>query len=366
MPRVLIATDEPDFTMGLVEGYRSLGWEVVTGTANFRIRAARFDVVHHQWPEELSNWRVPDRRQLGAIVEHLAWWRQHAINIFTVNNLYPHQHHRHPAYRELYSAFYTHCQVITHYTTASHELVLDEFPEARRARHVVHAPASYEVTLATQVERGSRRAKMGIAADEFVILAIGSLRSWDEVRLIKSAYDLVRAPGKRLLMAGKVVVQDSPWRLRAGRFAWNRWLRRRRAVVEPRRVPENEISRFVDTCDVAIVPRLTGLNSGIIFLAMTFGRPVISPDLPGYLGALVGTRNPVYRTGSAPDLALRIDEAAAMDLKAIGEENARVASTWTWKETVRKCLAAAYQRDEPGSPWPDVDAEPVGGGRRAR
>src|SRR5262249_54149187 len=52
MPRVLIPTDEPNFTLGLVEGYRSLGWDVVTGTENFKVRAAHYDVVHYQWPEE--------------------------------------------------------------------------------------------------------------------------------------------------------------------------------------------------------------------------------------------------------------------------------------------------------------------------
>jgi hypothetical protein len=85
-PRVLIPTDEPCFTLGLVEGYRSLGWEVVTGTNNFRIRAAEFDVVHYQWPEEHCEWGVPSRSQLDEIQGHLRWWQERATTIATVHN----------------------------------------------------------------------------------------------------------------------------------------------------------------------------------------------------------------------------------------------------------------------------------------
>jgi glycosyltransferase involved in cell wall biosynthesis len=345
VPRVLISTDEPNFTLGLVEGYRAAGCEVVTGTANFRLRASHYDIVHHQWPEEFSRWQAPSPTEIEQVKQHLEWWRDRATNIFTVNNLYPHELDRNPACHELYSSFYRSCQVITHYSNASREMVLAEYPAARTARHVVHHPANYEVSLASQKSRGSRRSEMGISDNEFVILMLGSLRSWDEVRLIQRAFDLATVPNKRLLMAGKLKSTETKWQRKARQLTWQWWLKRRRAIVDTRYVPESEVSQFVDSCDVAIVPRLSGISSGIVNLAMTFGRAVIAPRHGAYPEYFAGTANPLYETGNAKSLAAALDQAAKLDLNKVGSENARIASKWTWKEMCEVCLAAGNVGD---------------------
>jgi hypothetical protein len=340
MPRVLIATDERNFTMGMVEGYRALGWEVVTGLSNFYTRGFPCTVVHHQWPEEFAGWQSPTRREIERIENHLQWWKQRGTNIFSVNNLYPHEHDRDPAFHDLYSCFYRHSQIITHYSQASLSRVLEEFPAARSARHVVHAPPNYEVTLAIQRARGSRREQMGLRDDEFVILMLGSIRSWHEVRLIQRAFDKARIPNKRLLMAGKLKLKGSLWRARVQRLAWNWWLRHRAAVVESAYVPEDEVSKFVDSCDVAIVPRLSGLSSAIPCLAMTFGRTVIAPNHGAYPEYFQGTGNLLYETGDSDSLARQLEQAASCDLDAIGRENAIIAAKWKWKQMCETCLAA--------------------------
>lgn len=345
MPRVLLTTDEPNFTLGLVEGYRSLGWEVVTGVNNFRIRAAHYDLVHHQWPEEFSRWQIPGEREMNEIRGHLEWWKTRTMSIFSVNNLYPHQYDRNPVFHELYSMFYEHCQLISHYSHASQRLVLEEFPAAREAHHAVHSLGSYSVTLNRQVERGSRRSQMGIRDDEFVVLMVGSLRSWGEINLMRKAFDLADIPNKRLLMAGKVKVRRSPLREWLRFLALSLWLKRRKAVVDTRYVPEEEISQFVDSCDVTIVPRLSGLSSAIPILTMTFGKTVIAPDHGAYPEYLNGSRNFLYKTGSAESLARALEKASSLDLNEIGRENAVIAAKWTWIHVVRTCLEAVAQLD---------------------
>ena len=223
MPSVLIPTNDDD--PGLVEGYRSLGWDVTVGAAHFRIRSPRYHVVHYQWPEEYSGWQVPTEQQIAEIEEHLRWWSSRATNVFTVHNLYPHSGVRDPASHKLYSCFYHHCHVISHFSHTSHRLVLKEFTASRGQHHVIHCPASNHVALANQKQRGSRRADMGIEDDEFVILMIGRIRFWREVELIQRAFDLARVPKKRLLMAGKLVVSGPQWRRRLLELRWNRWLK---------------------------------------------------------------------------------------------------------------------------------------------
>jgi len=339
MPRVLVPTDDDD--RGLVEGYRSLGWDIAIGTKNFEIRASQYDVVHHQWPEEYSGWQVPTERQVVEIGQNLRWWSSRAINIFTVHNLYPHHGIGHPACHELYSCFYRHCHIISHFSHTSQRLVLEEFPAARQAKHIVHCPANNEFALATQKQRGSRRLEMGIGNDEFVILMIGSIRSWREFELMQYAFDLARVPKKRLLMAGKFAISAAPWRKRLLKLKMNWWLMSRRAVVDTSYIPEDEISRFLDSCDVAIVPRFEGhLNSGIVFLAMTFGRMVIAPDCGAYPEQLADSRNLFFQPGNPTSLASKLEEAATLDADDIGRENAKIASKWGWREICRACLDA--------------------------
>lgn len=338
MPRVLIPTNDDD--PGLIDAYRSYGWDVVVGLDTFRNRIGKFDVVHHQWPEEYSEWQAPTAQQLSEIQDCLDWWCSRATNIFTVHNLYPHYAVDHPASHELYSSFYRYCHLISHFSETSHRLVLERFAAARRSRHIVHCPANNAVALVTQKQRGSCRTELGIGEDEFVILMIGRIRSWAEAKLLRRAYDLARVPNKRLLMVGKFAVQAPSWRGRLLSYKWNSWLRSRHAVIDTRYVPENELSRFLDSSDVAIVPRFGGLNSGIVFLAMTFGRMVIAPNCGAYPEQLAGSRNLLFETGDAMSLALKLEEAAALDTDAIGRENGAIAAQWGWRKICRACLEA--------------------------
>jgi glycosyltransferase involved in cell wall biosynthesis len=184
---------------------------------------------------------------------------------------------------------------------------------------------------------------LGICDDEFVILSLGRLRAWDEIRLIQRAFDMARIPRKRLLMVGKFSVDTSLWASRLGLLAWHLWLRRRSAVVEPRYVPENEMSRFLDSSDVAIVPRIGGLSSAIPSIAMTFGRMVVAPRCGAYPDYFVGTRNLLYEAGSPESFAAMLEKAATLDTDEIGRENSRIACKWTWREICRTCLDALPQ-----------------------
>jgi len=344
MPTVLIPSDERDDIPNWVEGYSACGWEVVTGTHNFKLRAAKFDLLHHQWPEELSGWRVPGPAQLAEIKALLAWWQARTKCIFTVNNLHPHGFQGNAAYRELYSEVIRKCHLITHYTEASWRLLCDEYPEARDAKHLVHSPFNYERLLPLQHARGSRRSDLGIPEKDFVVLIFGALRSWEEICLIRSGFDRARIPHKRLLMAGKCNVGGigrTRWQRRWRQFVWEQWLRRRGAIVHTEYIPEDGLFRFFDSSDTVLVPRIRSLNSALPAIGMTFGRAIVAPSHGSYPDVLAGTGNLLYESGDPDSLARALERMAALDSGAIGSSNAQLAAGWTWKQLVQSCLSAA-------------------------
>jgi glycosyltransferase involved in cell wall biosynthesis len=325
----------------MVEGYRLLGWDVAIGANNFQIPASCYDVIHYQWPEEYTEWRIPREPEIDEIEQILVSWRSKAINIFSVNNLYPHNGIGNQLYHKLYSLFYEQSHLVTHFSEASLRSVLAEYPAARNARHIVHSPPNYAMSLSRQKERGSRRAKMNIKPQEFVILVIGRLRSWPEIALLRRAFDMAKIPSKRLLMAGKLdLVQGAYWHNRLKKIGWRYWLARRHAFVDERYIPETELSIFLDSSDVVIVPRLFGLSSAIPLLAMTFGRMVIAPDCGAYREYFSGTRNLLYVAGDAKSLASRLEEASASDTESIGRENSAISAQWRWDRICGDCLRA--------------------------
>src|SRR5690349_11873410 len=116
MNRVLIPSDHCDWVVNFVEGYRQLGWDVTTGVYNFMLEASHPDVIHFNWPEELTGWKLPSSAQLDAIIRRLDRWAKRSRIIVSVNNLYPHGQHGNPIWHRLYTAVYERAEVMHHFS----------------------------------------------------------------------------------------------------------------------------------------------------------------------------------------------------------------------------------------------------------
>lgn len=345
--RVLVATDEPNFSLGLVEGYRNLGWSVEVGTKKFldRDNREKFDIVHLQWPEEFCDWRTPKAQEIAAIEATLLWWQGQTILVETAHNLYPHKSYRNEYCYSLYSAFYSRSHLITHFSHMSKAMVCSEYTAAQARPNLVHNPPNYEVTLKRQKRRGSQRPEFGIADDEFVVLMLGRMRSFEEIKLLRDAFALADIPNKRLLMAGKLDLAGCGLRTRLFLKLWKSWLRKTNAVVDQHYYPEEEISRFLDSADVLIVPRLEGIASAIPYIAFTFGKMVIAPDCGAYPEYLSNSGNLLYETGNATSFAAKLVEASKMDFDAVGKENERIAAGWNWNAICISVLSELARLD---------------------
>jgi len=348
MPRILIPSDNKDFVVYWADAYRRAGHEVVVGAFNFDLCAANYDIVHYLWPEELTQWLPPDDAQLRHIEQCLTHWSRHARTILSVNNLYPHGHENNPAFHALYELFYRHAHAITHFTEASRRLVCEAFPAARQhPHHVVTSPFNYDRLLPNGDkvrDRAAARQSFGFDEDEFVVMVFGALRKWDEIELVRAAYDNLDLKGtgrrKRLLMAGRYNQRGPVWRQRIRRWSWSRWLKRVNALAVFDYIPDADVHRYFDAADVVFVPRVGDLSSGIPGLAMTFGTPVVAPEHGAFPDYLRGTDNPLYKSGDAASLARALEKVATLDRAAIAKQNRAVAETWSWDSIARACLDA--------------------------
>src|SRR5262245_44262685 len=213
MSRVLIPSDHRDWVVNFVDGYRRLGWEVTTGGYNFDLESNHYDVVHLNWPEELTGWRVPDALQIDKTIARLDRWVQRSRLIASVNNLYPHGQHRNPVWHKLYTAVYERADVIHHFSEASRRMLCAEYPSIADRNHVVRVGFNYDPMLPAEPRDPleSRRA-LGFGSDDLVYLVFGSLRFWSEVRLLCDAFSRIKVRNARLLVSARYEEGGRSWR----------------------------------------------------------------------------------------------------------------------------------------------------------
>lgn len=341
MPLVLLPSDQRDWVTNFAAGYRQLGWDVVTGTLNFNLEACHPDVMHVNWPEELTGWHVPNAAQIDAMIARLDRWAKRVQIIASVNNLEPHGQAGNPLWSRLYTALYERADVIHHFSHASKEAICRKYPSVASRNHVVRLGFNYERLLPSTVRnRTEARRSFGIQRDEMAYLCFGSLRSWEEVCLIRNAFGRARVPRKRLVMAARYLEPGSRWPIRFRRLRWRLWQRRSKIIRITEYVPDADVYRLFDAADAVVVVRNKSLTSGVPCLAMTFGRFVIAPDfgaMPEYVG---GAENLLYDQTSPRSLADAFERAVHVDREAIGAQNGSIAADWTWQKIIRACLDA--------------------------
>jgi glycosyltransferase involved in cell wall biosynthesis len=337
--QVLIPSDDFDFVANFAEGYRKLGVDVSAGRMNFELECRKYDIVHLLWPEELTGWRQPTHEQIDEVLARLDRWAQHSRIIISVNNLYPHGYHKDPIFHRLFAEIYERADVIHHFSKASKEAVIREFPSIASLNHIVHVGFNYErLVPAGEIDRAAARRSFGFEADDMVFLAFGALRFWEEVRLLSRAFRSANIPRKKLLLAAQYEGYGSSWVQRLRR--WRIWQKSRKIKVITDRPSDAQLPSLFAAADAVIVVRRNSMSSGVPSLAMTFGRFVIAPNFGGMAEYLAGTGNIVYDEFSAHDLATAMERAAIIDRERVGIENAQIAAEWGWTAIVKSCVDA--------------------------
>ena len=340
MYRVLIPSDNEDFVEGIARAYRRQGCDIVVGQFNFRLHGAAYDLVHLQWPEELSGWRPPSRERLNLLLASMDYWAAHSRLLLTVHNLFPHGYEGNQQYFELFDGFYQRASIIHHFSAISRDLVCTTFPSSRDKRHLITTLFNYDLLLPPTGTRSNARTAFKLSDDQMVVLVFGALRMQKEVELIRSAWKCVSTKNKRLLMAGRYneLHPGSQLSKRYRRWSWNAWLHRENSVVINDYVPDDQVHRLFDAADLVVIPRIEGLSSGIPSLAMTFGKLFVAPRHGAFPEYLAGTKNLLYESGNPLALARAIEFASGLDRESIGVENRRIADRWSWDIIAKQCL----------------------------
>jgi glycosyltransferase involved in cell wall biosynthesis len=164
---------------------------------------------------------------------------------------------------------------------------------------------SYTGFYPDAVSRDAARFALGLWPDELVLLAFGALRPYKGIPELLAAWRAT-ADGsgpRRLVVAGRPTAGP-------GTDEMLLELATTPGVLPvARQVAVESVAELFGAADVAVLAHRTGLNSGVLLLALTFGLPVVAPRMAATVDLLDERVARLYDAGDADGLAAALRDA---------------------------------------------------------
>lgn len=174
----------------------------------------------------------------------------------------------------------------------------------------------YDMVPQSCLSCADARQKLNLAASDRTILFFGRITPYKGIDLLVNAFE--RLAGKdwnyRLLIAGEPMKEaEALWHQAA--FAVEQSPMRERVIQHIRHIPDHEIEMYFKAADVLVLPYTQIFQSGVLFMAYSFGLPVIATDVGSFAQDIIpGSTGYVCRPRDPADLARTIEEYFSSEL----------------------------------------------------
>jgi glycosyltransferase involved in cell wall biosynthesis len=152
-------------------------------------------------------------------------------------------------------------------------------------RGAAHPP--YDVFSRTPLPRPEARARLGLSADEPVLLFFGFVRRYKGLRHLIQALHLVREQlPAHLLVVGEFWEEEQPYRDLIRQLDLEASVQIVNAYV-----PNDEIATYFSAADLVVLPYLEATQSGITQIALGFEKPMVATSVGGMPEAITDGEN---------------------------------------------------------------------------
>jgi D-inositol-3-phosphate glycosyltransferase len=133
----------------------------------------------------------------------------------------------------------------------------------------------------TKMTSAEAQQMLGISKRDKVLLCFGQIAPYKGLDYLIAAFTevLAKDPSYRLIIAGKPKRNDIYWK-RIKQLILDNDVRER-VIERIEHVPDDETEIYFKAADVLVLPYTSVFQSGVIFLAYSFGLPVIATDVGG-------------------------------------------------------------------------------------
>ena len=237
------------------------------------------DIIHIHWPEALFDWeRINSSKFEDFIACFNSWTKKYKI-VYTRHNVYPHSNTSN-YYRELYDFISVKADVVIHMGNYSIKEFKTCYPKSDNIQKLIEHPLYLKKT--NTISKQEARAYFGLNDEQKVILVFGQIRNNEERKMVMSAFRKLNIKNK-VLLANRMKKFKLPAFLGTRfNYSYNKLMfkmynSKSCYILKSKFVEEDFVQYYFKAADVILIPRMTLLNSGNLYLACTFNKNIVAP-----------------------------------------------------------------------------------------
>ena len=244
-----------------------------------------FEIVNIQFPEAIFDWVLPTEKQLVDLENQLKIWKRNSKIVYTLNDFKTHYNNK-KAFETLFLIVFKYADAVIHLGNYSLEKYKNKF--SMNCLHQVIYHPLYS-SLLSQIHKKKIQKIIPIQLEgKFIVTVIGRVRAVEEFKMVVRAFNKIPNRNKVLIapmLLDFIKVPDFvPYRFRK---KWRIFVRKwyTKSLNSDEYYFSNyflEYSYVVDLLEktsLLIIPRIKNLNSGNLFLGLTFNLPMLIPEI---------------------------------------------------------------------------------------
>ena len=259
------------------------------------------------------------------------FWLWAGTYVHTAHNVLPHSRERSRLFRWVYCWVYRFPDAIVAHTERSAQQLVAEFgvDPARITTISIGLNEEMPRTALTVLEA---RRQLNLPSNHPIALFFGKVEPYKGVDLLAEGWGMVHTHGARLVIAGWCPDDSYADKVRKAIAGSPQC-----ATIEWREgfVPNQDVAAWLQACDVVVMPYRHIYQSGVVFLCLRFGVPIVATNvgsLAEYIDADAGV---LTATNDPAGIARALDQFFDTRKRFDRDEIARRAAKYSWD---RQCL----------------------------
>lgn len=278
-----------------------------------------YEIVNIHWPEALFDWLEPTEDDLKELEKHILEWKKHSVLVYTKHDF---QRNKGTTRNltKLFRLVEELTDVFIHLGKFSHEYYSEKYPKLKH--EIVYHPL-YNHSFQT-LDKYQARKDLKIDKNALVVIVPGTIRGYRERDLILNSFKSLKKPNKVLICTNQhsEIRFDFPGRIKLKRIIdiKKKLVTRFRAKYQPPeyiitydKISDEELELKMSASDVVLIPRINNLNSGLVFLGLTFSKIIVGPECGNIEEQLKEIGFPTFEPGSLSSVKKALEKGVEMD-----------------------------------------------------
>ncbi|WP_026714566.1 hypothetical protein [Flavobacterium daejeonense] len=252
---------------------------------NFKDFNSSFDIVNIQFPEAIFDWKVPTQTELNELESQIRIWKMSSKIVYTMNDFKKH-YDKKENFDNLFSLIHKNADAVIHLGNYSMQHCQKMFSEDC-IHTIIHHPLYSSLLESGKRENIEEIYKIDLE-NKFVVSVIGGIRSKEEMKLIFKIFKKIPVKNKFLVVPRMFQFLEIPdyipyrFRKKYRKLMESLYclsLSKKQYYFNSLFLDYSYLINLVDRSSVIIIPRVRNLNSGNLFLGLTFDKPMVIPGI---------------------------------------------------------------------------------------